>query len=445
MTTLPRKLRLTLEQEEQRVEAIAAFMKYCPFFCYFYFDQLIEWPTDQIPTAATDAKRVFYNPFYFGTLKPLQRAFALAHETYHAIFKHPQRMKFYRDQGHLDGLPFDPELFNIALDYPINADLVDNNLGMIHPDWLYDPDIKADELGEDVYKKLFKKLPPPPPSGGGGQRPGDGGSGGQQQMPPPSTYGQHKGGGRQQDQTARAAGGRFDEVLVPATDPATGKDDVPSEMEFKEAIARAVDAAEKSQGKLPGSIRRLVKEILEPQVQWREHIRMLVTGKVGHRGETWARPNRRRLVLSSLGAGLPVYMPGRNRFGADLVVCVVDNSGSVSDLELAAFFGEMTGILADCRPKNVMVIWCDAAVREVAEARNLQELNLVRERGSAGGGGTSFIPPFEYLKKRRIEPDTLVYLTDMMGSFPAPSSFPTIWCATTDKVGPFGETVRVKV
>ena len=66
-----------------------------------------------------------------------------------------------------------------------------------------------------------------------------------------------------------------------------------------------------------------------------------------------------------------------------------------------------------------------------------------------GGGGTSFIPPFEWLEERGIRPDCLVYFTDMGGSFPQDDpGFPVIWCDTTgdynDRVK-FGEIVRVEL
>jgi predicted metal-dependent peptidase len=194
-------------------------------------------------------------------------------------------------------------------------------------------------------------------------------------------------------------------------------------------------------GNMPGSIQRMVDEILEPQVDWREHLRMWIAGRIGARKDDWARPNRRRLVLDPI-----VILPGKRGFGSDLVVCVVDNSGSVSNDEMKAFFSEMTGILDDCKPKEVMVIWCDWVVQRVDIASTLDELEQIRVNGSKGGGGTSFVPPFEYLAEKHITPDTLVYLTDMAGRFPnkAPN-YPVVWCATTDQKAPFGETVRIKL
>jgi hypothetical protein len=39
-----------------------------------------------------------------------------------------------------------------------------------------------------------------------------------------------------------------------------------------------------------------------------------------------------------------------------------------------------------------------------------------------------------------------VYLTDMYGTFPNKEpEYPVLWCATSDVVGPFGETLRIEV
>jgi predicted metal-dependent peptidase len=463
MSELPRRVRLTRKQEDIMIEARVSFMRFGPFWCYFYYEMLEEYYTDQIETLATDSKRVFINPDYVEKLTPMERAFALAHEVNHVLFKHPQRMKFYDQQGHIDGVPYDAKLANICMDLPINAHLVDIGCGSCNPNWLYDPKIKADVVWEDLYKTLWKK-PPPPPPGGGGQCDKPGGSGGTPSTQPPTTgsgrptgvgdngndpwnlpspttsrYGDHKRGGKP-DQQAAGNDGRFDEVMHPHTDTVTGAEEVPSEQEFIEAVARAAASA-KAIGKLPGSVQRWVDSILEPQVQWRDHIRMVLAGKLGQRKETWATPNRRRIVLNPM-----IYMPGKKGHGCEDVTVVVDNSGSITEKEMTAFFTEASAILADCRPKLVRVIWCDAQVQRVEEARCLDELADIRVKGSPGGGGTSFVPPFDWLSERGIEPDTLVYLTDMQGRFPAdPKTYPVVWCATTGIKGPFGETVQIDV
>lgn len=430
---LPVKVELNASQKRDMEIARIALMNAAPFFAYYFYAEMVEYPTLETKTAATDGRRIFWNPSYFDTLKGPERTFVLAHEVYHTVMQHPTRMKFYNSQKTLRGLPYDDDVLNQAQDYVINADLIKNAIGICNSSWLYDPKITGEMLAEDVYVDLMKN-PPPPQGGSSGQGHGN------------PTYGDgHKGGTR--DKAADANGGRFDSVLSPEVDATTGAEDIPDEATFKEAIARAAAAA-KAIGKMPGSMQRMVDELLEPQVQWREKIRMVVTGYIGARHETWSRPNRRRIVLNTrnpiTGQGGMMYLPGRRGYGADTVVVVIDNSGSVGDDELAAFFAEGSGILADVRPRRVVLIWCDSKVRQVDEATSLDDLSDIRVKGSPGGGGTSFVPPFEWLKEEGIKPDTLVYLTDMYGDFPDEQPFPVIWCSITEgKEGPFGETVHI--
>jgi predicted metal-dependent peptidase len=241
------------------------------------------------------------------------------------------------------------------------------------------------------------------------------------------------------DKQAEARGGAFDEILPPPVDPVTGEVDLPEEHEFQEAVARAAAVA-KAIGKLPASIQRLVDEILTPQVDWRDHIRLLVTGKIGARGETWKRPNRRRLVLNPI-----MILPGKRGYGCEMVVVGVDTSGSIGDRELAVFLAEVSGILSDVKPRRIVVIGCDADVSQVDEVTSLDEFEGLRAKGIKGGGGTDFRPVFDYVAEHQLRPEALIYCTDLLGVFPAEAPvYPVVWAATTDVNVPWGEVVRIK-
>jgi predicted metal-dependent peptidase len=227
--------------------------------------------------------------------------------------------------------------------------------------------------------------------------------------------------------------------MDPPVDPVTGDVDLPDENEFREAIARAASVA-KAVGKLPGNLQRMVDEILAPQVNWRDQIRLTMTGLIGSRGESWRRPNRRRLALNPI-----VMLPGRNGYGCETVVVAVDTSGSVSPKELDAYMGEVGGILADVRPRRIIVIGCDARVTQVDEVRSLDEFEGVRAKGIKGGGGTRFAPVFDYVLEHDLRPEALIYCTDLQGTFPVEPAYPVVWCATTNDPVPFGDVVRLTV
>ena len=422
----------TAEQAKVLEIARVGLMTSCPFYAYFFYSQCREVYTLDVPSAATDGRHIFINPEYFAKLKPAEAVFIYAHEMVHAVERHPARGKYYQQQKGLVGKPFDQHFMNVCADYVINAGLIEEGVGQMNADWLWANDVNADEVWEEVYRRKWQDPPQ-----GKGQGPGQGG-GGQGQ---PSTYrseGKAPKGARG-DPTAAANGG-FDELLPPPTDPVTGREDLPTETEYKEAIASAAAAA-KAQGKLPARLQRKIDEILEPQVSWRDKIRLTITGMIGRRKETWNRPDRRRLVLNPI-----TIMPGRTGHGAGTVAVAVDTSGSIyaDPNALAAFFGEIRGILSDVKPKTVVLIECDATIQRVSEANSLDELDVAQQRGVKGGGGTSFLPPFEYLAKENIRPEALIYLTDLMGSFPnrAPG-YPVIWCSTMEGKAPFGETILI--
>ena len=109
------------------------------------------------------------------------------------------------------------------------------------------------------------------------------------------------------------------------------------------------------------------------------------------------------------------------------------------------FMAEMAGILDDCEPEKLYICWCDAAIGRVDEAEDTGDLMILRAKGAPGGGGTSFIPVFDWIKEMNIQPAALVYLTDGMGSFPnTEPSYPVIWGNIYPNAKyPFGDVVDI--
>ena len=146
---------------------------------------------------------------------------------------------------------------------------------------------------------------------------------------------------------------------------------------------------------------------------------------------SWMRPNRRHIWAG-------VYLPGVIREGVGEVAIAVDCSGSVSARQLALFEAEVRSILGGARPQRVHVLYFDSEVQkaETYEAGQPVHLNPV------GGGGTEFGPCFDWLDEHGILPQTLVFLTDLYGSFPplAPA-YPVLWASTGGRRAPFGSVV----
>jgi predicted metal-dependent peptidase len=210
-------------------------------------------------------------------------------------------------------------------------------------------------------------------------------------------------------------------------------------------IVSAAALSGKFGGSVPGAIKRVVGDILDPKVPWQQHIRAEMTRKTGELTLDWRFMNRR---LAGRDPQIFYAAPGHK--GCGPIVVVGDNSGSINKQYATMFASEMTHIVNDLKPSKLIVMWCDKDITRYHELEDPEDLiELFAEwkaTGIGGGGGTSFVPPFTRLKEADIKPDVLVYFTDGMGTFPTePPPYEVIWAMTTQRNAPFGEIVRVEL
>lgn len=273
-----------------------------------------------------------------------------------------------------------PGRWNSACDYVVNSELKECGF-LLGEGWYYDPKYKG-MAAEQIYEML-------PENHGSGQ----------------------------------------DEIF----DEAINAEATEIEQTWLVAVAQAAYAA-RGQGDLPGSAKRILEQMKEPKVDWREVLRDFF-GAVNPNDYSFSRPNKK---FMSMG----VYLPTLHGESIGNVDVVIDTSGSITGKVLAAFASEIVEIFDTARPQRLRVIYCDAAVNHVD----------VFEQGDTpvfemhGGGGTDFRPPFKMIADEGEKPDAFVYLTDMYGAFPdADPGFPVLWCATTKVIGPFGQTLHVDI
>jgi len=419
---------LTPTQEKKWSDTRVNLLWFCPAFTHIFYTMLdnadsrhIALFTKEVPIAATDGVNLILNPDTFFEYNLQERLFIVTHEIMHCVWNHCGLMHSFITRGKIsypDGteLPYDQETMNIATDLVINDLLIESKIGLYNKDWLHDKALATQmDSAIDAYKKVYQASPPAAAGKKGKcQPPGRGGIAGKsfdQHLPPGKSQGKDPGA---------AAAGR-------------------SEAEWKTNLAAAAATA-RAQGKLPAGLERLLGEILNPQVDWREHIQSLMARKLGTGSYNWQSPDRRMITRD-------IYVPGRSGFGAGTVVVAADTSGSIGPKELDMFFAEMAGILEDIKPKRLVIMWCDARVDRVDECEDSGDLNIIRSKKVPGGGGTSFIPVFDEIEKNSILPEALVYLTDGYGSFPKEQpTYPVIWGSITPKGGvtyPFGDVVQV--
>jgi predicted metal-dependent peptidase len=202
--------------------------------------------------------------------------------------------------------------------------------------------------------------------------------------------------------------------------------------EWNIAVNQATTVARQA-GKVPTGLSRTMEGAAEAAVDWRERLRRHWSDTIPA-DYSWMRPNRRHVW-----AGL--YLPGVVCEGVGEVAIAVDCSGSVSARQLRLFEAEVRSILEGQRPERVYVLYFDAVVQRVEtyEAGERIDLNPV------GGGGTEFGPCFGWLDDRGIRPQTLVFLTDLYGSFPLSApSYPVLWASTGSRKAPFGEVIPMQ-
>jgi predicted metal-dependent peptidase len=361
-------------------KAVTAIVLDDPFYGYLLLRQEIE-QSDEIEVAATNGKRIIYNPEKIRKMTPAEIKGLLKHEVMHIAHMH-----------HLRRQNRDPNKWNQAADLVINAILIES--GVTLPEGgLVDPQYK-DYSTEHAYNML----PYAPQSASGGQS---------------WNWGEVQDAPGLENETTRQQ----------------------LEEDCKVELIQAANTA-KMMGKLPAYIDRLVNQIRESKMPWRQILARFfrATAKADY---SWLRPNRRFLASG-------IYLPSLYSEALGPVVIAVDTSGSVAGPELEQFFGCINGILRQTKPEAVHVLYCDAHVNNVQVFKS-SDYPIKPERFKpVGGGGTDFVPVFEYVKKNRLNPVALLYLTDMYGRFPdkAPG-YPTIWCATSEVKAPFGKTLEI--
>jgi predicted metal-dependent peptidase len=401
----------------------------------------------------TDGKRLGIHPERFLDLDIAQQTALIAHEVMHCAMGHPWR------QG-----PRELELWNDACDHAVNLTL--RKAGMSIPDnWVLD-ERYAGMSAEVIYSRLLNDRPPQAPEGGEGQddpQDGDEGQDGAGNPPPDSPDGAGEGNaggaieGEDDESPAPGPGDAsndlskdaFDEKPttfgggpggVRAPEPGDEGDDVSrgtagadeARADWQAATeAAAMVAAQQGEG--AGWLQYVIDQARKPKVDWTAETRRFMQ-QIASTDYSWRVPNRRYVARG-------LIMPALSEPQMGLMVVVRDTSGSCAS-EAGQFTAEVQAIIEEVKPERVMVIDADWIVQRVWELERGDGMPESMEK-SHGGGGTSFVPPFDLIEKVGEQPACMVYLTDLYGNFPkvAPD-YPVLWVSTSDERRvPFGEVV----
>ena len=171
--------------------------------------------------------------------------------------------------------------------------------------------------------------------------------------------------------------------------------------EIREALLQAAQAT--GAGNLPAGVKRLIKDLTKPVVNWRELLEQQIQSTVKD-DFSWMRPNRRSWHLDAV-------MPGMKP-GTQIDVCVaIDTSGSISEQDLKDFLSEVKGIMESYDEYRVRVITWDTEVYNPEEFTS-DNMADIAEYVPGGGGGTDPHCVWEWLKENDIEPKKLIMFTD---------------------------------
>lgn len=346
-------------------------------------------------TAATDGQKFYYNSRFIMMLKPKEVEFLVAHEVLHVVYDHMGR------RGDRD-----PQIWNIADDYCVNADLKRHKIGQFITTvpCLYEQKYdgkSAEEVYDDLMKNvkkvsmddLIEQLLDDHLDNEEGEGEGDG------------EDGNNKGNGKGRPKLSDEEKERI-------------------RQEVKQAIINASSTAEA--GSLPAGVERLIRQATDPVMPWRELIQTNLTSAI-RTDYSWMRPSRR-------GWHMDAIMPGMTPGEEIDVVVAIDMSGSISDKQAQQFLGEIGGMMDAFDGYKVHVFCFDTEIYNPQDF-NSENMDGIDTYEPMGGGGTDFDAIFDYLKKVGNVPKRLICFTDgyPCGSWGDPDYCDTTWVIHGDK------------
>jgi predicted metal-dependent peptidase len=357
------------------------------------------------PTAATDGRNFYYNSRFVNDLKPKEVEFLFGHEVLHCVYDHMGR------RGDRD-----PQLWNIADDYCVNADLKKHRVGefITTVPCLYDSKyegMSAEEVYDILYEnaekidisELIEKMLDEHMDGDDEEGAGSGDKEGKEGK---------EGNGRPKLSKA-------------------DKDAIRDEI--KEAVLAAA-AASDGAGNLPAGVKRLIQDMTAPKMNWREFLRMQLESTIKS-DFTWMRASRR-------GWHMDAIMPGMKNDELIDIAISIDASGSMDNAMLKDILAETQGIMDSFPAYKLHIVTFDTRVYN-PQQYDSENLDSICDYEVHGGGGTDFDCVFEYFKENDIQPKRHIMFTD---GYPGGSWGDEQYCdtvfimhGTTSIVPPFGQ------
>jgi predicted metal-dependent peptidase len=382
---------------------------------------------NRIKTACTDGSNIYFDIDFLSRLSEAERIFVIAHEVWHNVLCH-----FLRTENR------DRKIFNIATDIEVNEILMSEGFTVPKSACLASTFGFSKGLSAEQYYDLLLTK-----NKGQSNKSSNGNS------------------GSSTDDFANDDG-QFDRHIyidddMKIEDGEQNVDDkygrvehdpdfMPeaSEKNIEKIRSAAIFTAqqiEKQGGTLSDNAKKLINDMLEPQVPWQELLSQFITKCYGQKN-IWSRPNR-RFVHSN------TYLPSRDGEHINIVVGI-DTSASV-DEHLPLFLGELNGIVKSFANYQITVVEADYNVQKCTVYNEENLLDLENNKfHTHGGGGTELHSIFDYVTENDIDADAIVMFTDGLNSTPfnedETPSIPTLWIVTPngdDSTIHFGEVIKL--
>ena len=346
---------------------------------------------------------LIYNPEYFEGLNDNQRTGVLIHEFYHLVFEHvlsrlPDELVEVIKAKDVREVPREKQqlfkLWNVAADLSINCMIGAENL----PDKCCIPggekfeELESFQTAEYYYEYLKEMREQKKQEAGEGEPGGEG------------------------DLSDELSEGQFD-----SHDDWGDADATTSEIakeRLKDNIKQAAQEAAKSNnwGSVSREMRKEIMDRLATKVDWRRVLRYFV--KTSQKAEKRSTPRR-------LNNRYPFIHPGKKVRRQASIAVSIDQSGSVSDNMLAAFFSELNK-LADIATFTVIPFDTEVDASKVFVWKKGEN----RKRERVLYGGTDFNAPTKYVNDNSF--DGHIVLTDMCAPKPVRSKCQRMWMTTTE-------------
>jgi len=320
---------------------------------------------------------MLYNPDYFAQLCDDEMSDVLKHEFYHVIFEHVT--------GRLPGKEV-TMLWNFATDLAINSHLKNLPEGALIPGEGDFEDLPPGLSAEQYHEALKKRQQEE-------QKGGKEGEEGQKSLGDIQEFDDHQGWGEDQGAASEIAKERLKKIV-------------------KEAAQEASSSG--SWGTVPESIKKDIMAKVDTVVDWKKLLRYFIkTSQKANKSSTVKRINRR----------YPYLHPGRKTRRQAHIAISIDQSGSVGDEMLAAFFAELNK-LAEIASFTVIPFDTDVSEENVFVWTKGKKITYKRVLT----GGTCFDAPTAYVNDKGF--DGHIVLTDMYAPKPKPSKCQRMWMTT---------------